>query len=199
MVFTVFREGCIFQNSSIQAPNLCRIYQSQTCFFDRKLMKNRSKIDIFEHSESDPILDRFWTPFWPYFGTIFGAFGVSWGPLAPILAARGPPRPLPRGLLGSLGVPKDLQTTILIDSGPTWSHSGGPGSHFGGPGLHFGHPEAPFWRPWGFILEALGPDRLPSLQTSKPQAWGRRNARSVWIYIYIYIYNPEFSNLLFTF
>ena len=71
--------------------------------------------------------------------------------MAPILAARGPPRPLPRGLLGSLGVPKDLQTTILIDSGPTWSHSGGPGSHFGGPGLHFGHPEAPFWRPWGLI------------------------------------------------
>ena len=33
------------------------------------------------------------------------------GPLAPILAAWEPPRPLPRGPLGSLGVPETPQDT----------------------------------------------------------------------------------------
>ena len=45
--------------------------------------------------------------------------GVSWSLLAPILAARGAPRPLPRALLGSLGVLKSLQATLMIDFGPT--------------------------------------------------------------------------------
>ena len=89
---------------------------------------------------------------------------MPWGPLAPILAARGPPRPLPRGLLGSLGVLKSLQATFLIDFGPIWSHFGGPGPHFGGPGLHFGGPGAPFWMPWASFLAALGCDfYTPSL------------------------------------
>ena len=69
-------------------------------------------------------------PFWE-------AFRVPWGPLAPILAARGPPGPLPRGLLGSLGVPKSLHDTMLAYSDPTWSHFGGPGAHVGGLGAPF--------------------------------------------------------------
>ena len=69
--------------------------------------KNQSKIDIFEHSESHPILNRFVTQFWPHFWFIFGGFGVSWGSLAPILAALDSPKPLPRGPLDSLGVPED--------------------------------------------------------------------------------------------
>ena len=73
--------------------------------------KNRLKIDIFGYSESDPILDRFWNPFWPHFGTILGAFGVPGGPLASILAARGSPRPLPEGRLGCLEVPETPQDT----------------------------------------------------------------------------------------
>ena len=96
-------------------------------------------------------------PFWE-------AFGKPWGSLAAILAVPGLPRPLPRSLLGSLGVPKDLQSTILIEFEQTWSHFKGPGPHFGGPGLHFGGPGAPFRRPWGSILEALGPDfHFPTL------------------------------------
>ena len=124
------------------------------------------------------------------------AFGEPWGSLAAILAVPSLPRPLPRSLLGSLGVPKDLQSTILIEFGPTWSHFGSPGPRFRGPGLHFESPGAPIWRLWGSMLEALGPDfhtsnflifpsfyasKLPSLQTSRPpifQAWrgGMRGA-----------------------
>ena len=153
MVFTVFREGCIFQNSSIQAPNLYRIYQIFIIFFDinfiKKPIKHRHFWVLRIWSHFGPVLDLILTPFWHNF---WGFWGVL-GPLAPILAARGPPRPLPRGLLGSLGVPKSLQTTILVDFGLTWSHFGGPGFHFGWPGLHFG---------------ALGLRFAPSLQASKP-------------------------------
>ena len=130
----------------------------RSVFLIENWSKNRSKIDIFEHSESDPFLDLFWTPFWGHFGTILGAFGVPWGPLAPSLAVRDPPGPLPRGLLGSLGVLKSLQATFLIDFWSIWSHFGGPGPHFGGPGLHFGGPGAPFWMPWASFLPALGCD-----------------------------------------
>ena len=40
---------------------------------------------------------------------MLGAFGVPGDPLAPILAARGFPKPLPSGLLGSLGMPEAPQ------------------------------------------------------------------------------------------
>ena len=165
-----FVKIAFFQNSSIQASNLCKIFRINIIFLIGILSKNQSEIDIFGYSGSDPISERFGTQFWSHFGTIFGAFGVSWGPLAPILAARGPPRPLPRDLLGSLGMSEDLQTVILIDLEPTWIHFGGPGPHFKAPGsileaqdLHFGNPRAPFWTPqdpyWktrGFLLEPLG-------------------------------------------
>ena len=59
-------------------------------------------------------------PFWQ-------AVGVSWGPLAPILAARGAPRPLPRALLGSLEVLESLQATLIIDFGPTYAILEGSG------------------------------------------------------------------------
>ena len=79
MVFTVFREGCIFQNSSIQAPNLCRIYQIQTCYFNRKFIKKSIKnrhfwvLRIWSHF--GPILDPILTPFWHHFGSFWGARG----------------------------------------------------------------------------------------------------------------------------
>ena len=64
-----------------------------------------------------------WTGFRPHFDPMLAPFwedlGVSWSLLAPILAARGAPRPLPRALLGSLGVLKSLQATLMIDFGPT--------------------------------------------------------------------------------
>ena len=41
----------------------------------------------------------------------FCAFGVPWAPLAPILAARGSPRPLPGGRLGCLEVPEPPRDT----------------------------------------------------------------------------------------
>ena len=99
--------------------------------------RNRLKIDISEHSESDPILDRFLTPFQLNLGNILGAFGVPGGSLAPILAARSAPGPLPSGLLGSLRVLQSLQVKLFTDFTPTWSHIGGPGAHFEGPGAPF--------------------------------------------------------------
>ena len=57
--------------------------------------------------------------FGPHVGTIMGRFWRALGLLGGILAAQGAPRPLPRALLGSLGVLKSLQATLMIDFGPT--------------------------------------------------------------------------------
>ena len=103
---------------------------------------------MFEHSKSDPLLDLILAPFWE-------AFGKPWDPLAPILTALGPPRALPGGLLGSLGVSEDLQTTILIDFRPTWTILEAPGlilealcshvaSNLDGPWSILDHQEAIF-------------------------------------------------------
>ena len=53
---------------------------------------------------------------------------MPWGPLAPILAARGPPRPLPRGLLGSLGVSEDLPRPSGPPGTSVWDDFGAPGT-----------------------------------------------------------------------
>ena len=42
-----------------------------------------------------------------------------------ILAAPGPPGPLPGGLPGALGASEGLQTSILVNFGPIWTHFGG--------------------------------------------------------------------------
>ena len=111
--------------------------------------------------------------FEPMLAPCWEAFGVSWGPLAPILAPRDAPRPLPRSLLGSLGALQSLQASFMIDFRTTWCH-------FRGPGANLGRPRALFWTPWDSFLAVLDFDFLhskplslskpPSLQACKPQS-----------------------------
>ena len=85
-------------------------------------IEKTSKIDETTHFLTTRNLIPCWTGFRPHFDPMlepfWEAFGVSWGRLAPILAARGAPRPIPRGLLGSLGMLESLQATLMIDFGP---------------------------------------------------------------------------------
>ena len=99
------------------------------------------------------------------------------GPLAPILAARTAPGPLPSGLLGSLRVLQSLQVKLFTDFIPTWSHIGGPGAHFEGPGAPFRRPELRFWQP--LIVISTFHISKPS-QACKPPSlqWPRRVSRS---------------------
>ena len=99
--------------------------------------RNRSEIDILEHSESDPILDRFLTPFWLDFGTIFAAFGrvlaglgAHWPPFWPpgALWDRFPWVCL--ALLTPLGEPEAPFWSILNQFGPLWEPFWRPGAPF---------------------------------------------------------------------
>ena len=122
--------------------------------FDGKSMEN-------QYFLSTQNLIPCWSGFQPHFDPMLAlfweAFGVPWAFLAPILAARGAPRPLPRGLLGSLGVLKSLQASFMIDFTPTWCH-------FRGPGANLRRPRALFWTPGASCLAVLDCDfDIPSL------------------------------------
>ena len=186
MVLTLFREGCIFQRSSIQAQILSRIWIDSVRFSDRNLFKNWSEIDIFGYSEYDPILDRFQTPFWPHFATIFGAFGMSWAPWLPFWLPGALPVRFPGvslALLGCLRISKPPSWSILDQHGTILEALDpileAPGSILEARELHFGGPGTWFWKPWSLIstLQTSKPfqaSKPPNFQTSKPPIFQNR-------------------------
>ena len=84
-----FMKVPIFKLRQSKYPIFAESIKFRLDFLIENPSKNRWKIDIFQHSELDPMLDRVQTPFWPHVGTILGGFWGALGPLGPHFGSPG--------------------------------------------------------------------------------------------------------------